>query len=127
MTIDDNENLKTPSVVPKDGTRAAYQDADVSPGDRTEIVVEPDQPMRDPVIYLSTDPKNAAIRIEVEAVYHGQVAVLTGRDSADRYRYGMKLHLTVTRVEPIKVLVSSRYEHSARVGVSLVTDDHIGE
>lgn len=115
----------TPRVVPKDGTRAEYQDADVEPGERAEIVVEPASPMRDPTLYLSTDPEHAAIRVEVETVYHGQVAVLTGRDTADRYRGGIKLHLTVTRTEPVRVLVSS--DVAARVGVSLVVDERPNE
>ncbi|HVN30865.1 MAG TPA: hypothetical protein VMT45_02665 [Thermoanaerobaculaceae bacterium] len=115
----------TPEVVTKDGTRAEYQDADVEPGERAEIVVEPASPMRDPTLYLSTDPRDAAIRVEVETVYHGQVAVLSSHDTADRFRHGMRLHLTVTRTEPVRVVVSS--DVPARVGVSLVVDERPNE
>jgi hypothetical protein len=120
--LDDRREEVTPEVVRRSGTRAEYQDADVGPGERAEVVVDPSTPLRDPVLFLATDPGHAGPKIEVEAIYHGQVAVVCGRDTADQYRNGIKLHLTVTRTEPIRVVVSSDCQVPTRVGVSLVVD-----
>ena len=116
--MDDQDDVDTAPIIPRDGSLSEFGSVLLQPGGEEEIVLEPAEPMHDPVLFTSANPRDAAIT--VERVEHGGELVLAAHSPVERYKFGLPLRATVTRERPIKIHVASQDMRSVRVGASLV-------
>lgn len=130
----EEENLSTPKpvAVPDDVDTAkvlvknmpfvTFESIVLSPGERGQILLIPDRPVRKPKLFMSNE--DASGKIVVEQVFHGRVAI-TGENNqeAESYRYGRPLDVTVTESEPLKIVVVNCGANRTTVGASLVMND----
>ena len=100
-----------------DKTYVVFESVVLGPGERGEIVLCPDRPMRDPCIFMSEQEEG----VVVEEVLLGQPAVARyGRWPVQFFRNGHQLDGVVTREEPLKVMVANAGTTKVTVGASLV-------
>lgn len=117
----DQDDVDTAPIIPRDGARTEFSSVLVQPGELAEIVLEPADPMRDPVLFTSANPRDGAVTIE--RVEHGGELVLAGSVPVDRYSHGLPLRLVVAREQPIAIHVASQDMRAVRVGASLVAGE----
>jgi hypothetical protein len=113
-----NEDLiDTAPVILDEKTRVAFESLDLKVAERGEIVLAPDAALRYPTLYM-TDRGSEVI---VEAVFHGRTEIqrLSQRPMG-MYRFGLRLNVTVTKDEPIKIVVVNNGPEPTNVGASLV-------
>lgn len=114
----DQDDVDTAPIILRDNALSEFGSVLLQPGDAAEIVLEPGEPMRDPVLFTSVNPRDAAVT--VERVEHGGELVVAAHSPVERYKFGLPLRAVVTRERPIKVHVASQDMRVVRVGASLV-------
>jgi hypothetical protein len=120
-----NEDLiDTAPVIMSDRTRVLFESIDLPLNARGEIVLCPEQPFRKPTLFV-VDKGSEVI---VESIFHGQLALphLTMRP-AGVFRFGCHLDVTVTKEEPLKLVVINYGPEATNVGASLVDSPTEGE
>ncbi len=115
------DDIDTAPVIFRDGTRVAFQSIDAEPGERVELVIEPVAEMRDPILFVSLDPRDD--QVVVEGIACGPITIVAQESSAENYRFGRRLDATVSQIEPIKILLSNRGRHCVKIGASLVLSE----
>lgn len=114
-----NEDLidTSPTVV-TDKTNIEFGSLDLGINERGEIVLSPDNPMRNPTIYMSCQGSE----IIIEAIVHGRTALARrGPWPVETFKMGHRLDVTVTKEEPIKIVITNLGPERSNVGASLVS------
>jgi hypothetical protein len=77
--------------------------------------------MRDPVLFLSTNPRDASV--EVSRVLCGDADVAHRGAPAMAYKLGQPLRATATSEAPVRVTLRNNDMRHVRVGASLVAGE----
>lgn len=111
------DDVDTEPLVTSDRAVVASQSSLVGPGESAELVLDPDEPMVRPVLFLSSSLRSAEIVVE-HVLHDGHVV----RDSEPlaNYKFGAPLALTASRAVPVRVLVRNCGTETIKVGASLV-------
>ena len=110
--------VRTAPVIMSDKTYVVFESVVLGPGERGEIVLVPDRPMRDPHIFMSERECEGVV---VEEVVLGQTVVAKdGRWPVEVFKNGHQLDGAVTREAPLKVVVANTGNSKTSVGASLV-------
>ena len=113
------DQIDTAPVILTEKTNVVFESLDLEPGERGEIVLSPDKPLRSPALFMADRNKEGTIVIE--AIFHGQTAIARlGQCPVEKYRFGQKLDVVVTRDAPIKIVIINNSRKPANVGASLV-------
>ena len=113
-----NEDLiDTAPVILDEKTRVAFESLDLKVAERGEIVLAPDTALRYPTLYMT----DRGSEVVVEAIFHGRTEIqrLSQRPMG-MYRFGLRLNVTVTKDEPLKIVVVNNGPEPTSVGASLV-------
>jgi hypothetical protein len=115
------DEVDTAPVLFKDDTRVTFESIELSPGERAELVLIPDRPLRNPILFMSSTQKESDVAIE--QVLHGHTAIFVREKlTLDQLRFGKAAGLTVTENEPIKIIVVNVGPFKTTVGASLVAN-----
>ena len=113
----DEDRIDTVPVIMTGKTSVSFESLDLGAGERGEIVLSPERPMRNPTLYMS----DKGSTVQVESVFHGLAEIPPlGQRPSGAYRFGLRLGVTVTADEPIKIVVVNRGPESTYIGASLV-------
>ena len=116
------DDIDTAPVVVRDDLRVTFESVELAPGDRTEIVLSPERPLRFPILFMSSSNKESTVTIE--QVIHGRTAIWEREGvTLEQLRYGKATHLMVTESEPIKIIVINTSPCKTTVGASLVMNE----
>jgi hypothetical protein len=116
------DDIDTTPVVVKDDLHVTFESVDLAPGDRAEIVLSPERPLRSPILFMSNSEKGSTVTIE--QIVHGRTTIFDREHlTIDQLRYGKPTGLTVTEDEPIKIIVVNVGSSRTTVGASLVIND----
>ena len=122
MINDDLDEEDTAPVLSRDSAYVVSEVLDIGPGERGELVLIPERPIRHPFLFMSNSMKGS--RVIVEQVRHGNVELAGKSDqNISEFRLGSKLDLTVTSNEPIKIVVMNQGSLKTTVGASLVAGE----
>jgi hypothetical protein len=111
------DDADTEPLVAADRAIVASQSSLVGPGESAELVLDPDEPMVRPVLFLSSSLRSA--NVVVEHVMH-DAHVVRDTEPLDGYKFGAPLKLTASRAVPVRVLVRNCGAETVKVGASLV-------
>lgn len=112
------DDVKTAPVIMSDKTYVVFESVSLGPGERGEIVLIPDRPMRDPHVYMAEQDCEGVV---VEEVVRGRTVVARdGRWPVEVFRNGHQLDGPVTHDEPLKIVVVNPGVTRVSVGASLV-------
>ena len=115
----DEDRIDTAPVIMTDKTSVVFESLDLDPGERGEIVLQPDKPLYCPTLFVAD--RNKKGQVVIEAIFHGQTAIARlGQCPVEKYRFGQKLDVVVTRDAPIKIVIINNSRKPANVGASLV-------
>jgi hypothetical protein len=110
--------VSTAPVIMSDKTYVVFDSVVLGPGERGEIVLAPDRPMRDPCVFMSERDCEGVV---VEEVVVGRTVVArNGRWPVELFRNGHQLDGLVTSDSPLKVVVANAGTSKISVGASLV-------
>lgn len=113
----EEDKITTEPVIMTDRTDVEFGNIELGINEQGEIVLSPDKPMRRPTIYMSCQGSE----ILVEDIFHGRTAITRqGHWPVELFRMGHQLDVTVTKDEPIKILIVNLGPERSSVGVSLV-------
>jgi len=116
------DEIDTTPVVMKSDTRVTFESIELAPGDRAELVLSPERPLRNPILFMSSTVKNSVI--VVEAILHGRTPIFDKEHiTIEQLRFGRPTGLTITESEPIKIIVSNTSFVRTTVGASLVMNE----
>jgi hypothetical protein len=116
------DEIDTTPVVMKNDTRVTFESIELGPGERAEIVLSPDRPLRCPILFMSTTVKHSVVVIE--QVMHGRAQIFDKENvTIEQLRFGRPTGLTVTESEPIKIIVANTGTTKTTVGASLVMNE----
>jgi hypothetical protein len=99
----DQDQVDTEELYGTNITRIVHESIDLNPGEHGEIVLIPDEDLHFPTLYCSAYKSHD--RMIVEEIIHGQAVLYNGPWPISSLKTGVKLVVTVTKNEPIKVLV----------------------
>ena len=113
----DEDLIDTAPVILNETTRVTFESLDLKVAERGEIILAPDAALRYPTLFMT----DRGSEIIVEAVFHGRTEIprLSQRPMG-MYRFGLRLNVTVTKDEPIKIVVVNNGPEPTSVGASLV-------
>lgn len=115
----DEDQIDTVPVIMTEKTSVVFESLDLEAGERGEIVLLPDKPLRCPTLFVAD--RNKKGQVVIEAIFHGQAAIARlGQCQVDMYRFGRQLDVVVSREEPIKLVLINSSHHAANIGASLV-------
>lgn len=113
----DEDLIDTAPVILDEKTRVTFESLDLKVAERGEIVLAPDVALRRPTLFMA----DRGSEIMVEAVFHGRTEISRlGQRPMGMYRFGHRLDVTVTRDEPIKIVIVNNGPEPTNVGASLV-------
>jgi hypothetical protein len=115
------DDIDTAPVIFRDGTRVEFQATTAIPGERVELVLEPSSEMKDPTLFMSLHPRDD--QVVVENIACGPITIVAQESAAENYRFGRRLDATVSKQEPIKILISNRGSSGVKIGASLVVSE----
>jgi hypothetical protein len=88
------------------------------PGQSVEISIAPEEPMRDPLLFASTNPRDALVGIV--RIMLGEDVVAQDPEPASHLRFGLVVRGVVSRDRPVKVFFENQDPRQVRIGSSLV-------
>jgi hypothetical protein len=113
----DEDLTDTAPVIMNEKTCVAFESLDLGINERGEIVLAPDRAMRRPTLFMA----DKGSEIVVEAIFHGRAAVpRLGQLPISIFRFGRQLGMTVTRDEPIKIVITNNGPEPTSISASLV-------
>ena len=113
----DEDKIVTEPVIMTSKTDVEFGNIELDVNEQGEIVLSPDKPMHCPTIFMSCQGSE----VIVEDIFHGRTAIAKqGRWPVELFRMGHRLDVTVTKDEPIKILIINLGPEHASVGASLV-------
>jgi hypothetical protein len=116
------DDIDTAPVVMRGDTRVVFESIDLAPGDRAELVLSPDRPLLNPILFMSSTVKASVV--VVEAILHGHMPIFDKEHvTIDQLRFGKATGLTITESEPIKIVVVNTSSARTTVGASLVMNE----
>ena len=113
-----NEDLiDTAPVIMDDKTSVVFESLRLGINERGEIILAPDKPLRCPTLFMS----DRGSEITVESIFHGRTEIPgLGRRPISMFRFGHQLGITVTRDEPLKIVIVNNGPEPTSIGASLV-------
>lgn len=120
------DDIDTAPVIIRDDTKVTFESIELSPGDKAELILAPERPLRYPTLFMSNSVKESTIAID--QILHGRTAIFERENlTLDQLRYGKPTHLTITESEPIIIVVINTSPLRTTVGASLVTNQQSQE
>ena len=115
----DEDKIDTAPVIMTDKTGIAFESLDLGINERGEIVLSPEKPMRCPTLFMSC----YGSEVLVEDIYHGRTEIARqGHWPIELFKMGHRLDVTVTKEEPIKIVIINLGPERSNVGASLVAN-----
>lgn len=115
------DEIDTAPVVVKDDLNVTFESVELAPGDRAQIILSPEKPLRFPILFMSNTQKESTVSIE--QILHGRTAIYEEEHlTVEQLRYGKSTKLMVTESEPIKIVVINTSPLKTTVGASLVAN-----
>jgi hypothetical protein len=118
---DNPDDVDTAPVIARDSARVEYCSVLSQPGSEIEVVIEPEPPMVDPVLFLSTNPRHASVH--VERVTLGKKLLDDERSPTLRYKFGSPVRGVVSRDAPLRIFLANDGAFQVRIGASLVSGE----
>jgi hypothetical protein len=116
------DEIDTAPVVMKDDTRVTFKSIELASGERAELVLSPERPLRCPILFMSSTKKDSTIT--VEQILHGRTVIFERENvTLDSLRFGKPTYLTITENEPIKIVVVNTSPFQTTIGASLVMNE----
>jgi len=115
------DDADTEPVIVQDNARSEFRSVLVDPGAEVEVVVGPEQPMQDPLLFLSTNPRDA--KAIVAKIVLGGVELVSERSPISEYKFGHPTRGEVSSERPIKIFLSNESSEQVRIGASLVVGE----
>lgn len=113
----DEDKIDTAPVIMTDKTGVVFESLDLGINERGEIVLSPDKPMRCPTLFMSC----YGSEVLVEDICHGRTEIARrGHWPVEIFKMGHRLDVTVTKEEPIKIVIINLGPEKSNVGASLV-------
>jgi hypothetical protein len=113
----DEDLIDTAPVILNERTSVVFESLDLGINERGEIVLSPDKALRCPTLFMT----DRGSEITVEAVFHGHTEIPgLGRKPIGLFRFGHQFEITVTRDEPIKIVIVNNGPEPTNIGASLV-------
>ena len=113
----DEDLIDTAPVIMNEKTSVAFESLDLGIGERGEIVLAPDKARRRPTLFMT----DRGSELTIEAVFHGRTEIpVLGHRPIGMFRFGHQLGITVTKDEPIKIVIVNSGPGAANIGASLV-------
>jgi hypothetical protein len=119
--MSDPDDVDTAPVIARDDARVEYRSVLAQPGADVEIVIEPEPPMVDPVLFLSTNPRSSSVH--VERVTLGKKLLDGERSPTLRYKFGSPARGVVSRDAPLRIFLANDGAFQVRIGASLVSGE----
>ena len=119
----DEDLIDTAPVILNEKTNVVFESLDLGINERGEIVLSPDKALRHPSLFMT----DKGSEILVEAVFHGRTEIpYLSRRPISVFRFGHQLEITVTKDEPIKIVIVNNGPEPTNIGASLVdTPDRV--
>ena len=116
------DEIDTAPVVMRDDVKVTFESIELAPGERAELVLSPERPLRCPILFMSSTMKGSTITIE--QIVHGHAAIFERENlSINQLRFGKATGLTITESEPIKIVIINTSPFKTTVGASLVMNE----
>jgi hypothetical protein len=122
MSNYNEDEIDTAPVIIKDNPRVTHESIDISPNERAEIILAPARAVRRPTLYMSNEFKSC--QVIVEQITHGRSPIVSRENQEiDYFRFGMKLDVTVTDSEPVKIVIVNVGNRRTSIGAYLVAHE----
>jgi hypothetical protein len=116
------DDIVTEPVVVKDDLNVTFESVELAPGDRAQLILSPERPLRFPILFMSNAQKESTVA--VEQIMHGRTAIFENEHvTLEQLRFGIPTSLMVTESEPIKIVVVNTSPLKTTVGASLVVNE----
>ena len=115
----DEDDVDTAPIVFRDGARAEFGSATVEPGEEAELVLEPEDAMTAPILFVSVNPRDAAV--VVLRALRGDEPIVPARSPVEHLKFGHPAGGVVSRELPVKITFVNNDLRAVRVGASLVS------
>jgi hypothetical protein len=115
--VRDEDLIDTAPVILNDKTSVVFESLDLGINERGEIVLSPDKPLRRPTLFMT----DKGSEILIEAIFHGRTEIqYLSRRPISVFRFGHQFEITVTKDEPIKIVIVNNGPEPTSIGASLV-------
>ena len=120
VRVTQNEDkIDTAPVFMTDKTGVVFESLDLEINEKNEIVLAPDKPMRCPTLFM----RCCSSEVVVEKIYHGRAAITRQEHwPVELFKMGHRFDVTVTKEEPIKIVIVNLGPEKSNVGASLVSN-----
>ena len=113
----DEDLTDTAPVIMGEKTSVVFESLELKINERGEIILSPDKALRCPTLFMT----DRGSEILIEAVFHGRTEIRRlGQHPISSFRFGIQLDVTVTRDEPIKIVIINNGPEPTSIGASLV-------
>jgi hypothetical protein len=113
-----NEDLiDTAPVIMDEKTSVVFESLELKINERGEIILSPDKAQRCPTLFMT----DKGSEILIEEILHGRTALPhLSQLPICAFRFGRQLDVTVTKDEPIKIVIINNGPEPTSIGASLV-------
>jgi len=115
------DEIDTAPIVLRDGARAEFGSTTIQPGESAELILAPEDAMREPILFVSVNPRDGSV--EVTSVTCGGKSLIAGRVPIETLKFGHPTETGVSRVCPVEIAFVNNDLRPVRVGASLVASD----
>jgi hypothetical protein len=119
------DEVDTSPIVFRDGARAELGSTTIPPGESAEIVLSPEDAMREPILFISVSPRDGAVEVAIATC--GGKSLIAGRVSIETLKFGHPTETNVSRVSPVEIVFVNNDLRPVRVSASLVASDETTE
>jgi len=123
-SVRDEDLIDTAPVIMDGKTTVVFESLELKINERGEIILSPDKALRCPTLFMT----DKGSEILIESVFHGRTEMRPlGQRPISSFRFGHQLNVTVTRDEPIKIVIINNGPEPTSIGASLVDTPEPGE
>ena len=120
----DEDLIDTAPVIMNENTSVVFESLELKINERGEIILSPDKALRCPTLFMT----DKGSEILIEAVFHGRTEIpRLGQRPISSFKFGHQLDVTVTKDEPIKIVITNNGPEPTSIGASLVDTPEPGE
>jgi hypothetical protein len=113
----DEDFVDTAPVIMNEKTSVVFESLELKINERGEIILAPDKALRCPTLFMT----DKGSEILIETVFHGRTEIRRlGQRPISSFRFGHQLDVTVTKDEPIKIVIINNGPEPTSIGASLV-------
>ena len=120
----DEDLIDTAPVIMNEKTSVVFESLELKINERGEIILSPDKALRCPTLFMT----DKGSEILIESIFHGRTEIpRLGRRPISSFKFGRQLDVTVTKDEPIKIVITNNGPEPTSIGASLVDTPEPGE